>query len=50
MKLDDILIAAKIGIGVTKSLMTGKVAKTLEKADEAVDIAKAVRKFLKKKK
>lgn len=49
MKIDQILIAIKIGLGVFKSLATGKLAKGLDKADEAVDIAKAVKKLLKKK-
>jgi hypothetical protein len=50
MKIDQILTAIKIGIGVAKSLATGKVAKGLEKADIAVDIAKAVKKTIKAKK
>lgn len=50
MKIDQLLLALKIGIGVTRSLATGKVAKGLEKADEAVDIAKAVKKMIRPKK
>jgi len=50
MKIDQILLAVKIGVGVGKSVLTGKPAKVLEKTEEAVDIAKAVRKFLKKQK
>lgn len=48
MKFDQIMFAIKMGLGVTKSIATGKAAKVLEKADEAVDIAKAVKKFIKK--
>lgn len=50
IKIDQILNAVKIGIGVAKSLATGKVAKTLDTMDTAVDIAKAVKKTLKAKK
>jgi hypothetical protein len=45
---DKIILAVKIGAGVGKSVLTGKPAKVLEKTEEATDIAKAVRKFLKK--
>jgi hypothetical protein len=48
MKFDQLMLAIKIGAGVGKSLMTGKPAKVLEKTEEAVDIAKAVKKFIKK--
>lgn len=47
MKLDQILVAAKIGISVFKSLATGKLAKGLEKTEEAIDITKAVKKLIK---
>ena len=47
---DKILLAVKIGVGVGKSVLTGKPAKVLDKTEEAVDIAKAVRKLLKKTK
>ena len=50
MKLNEILTAVKIGAAVGKSLLVGKVAKTLEKVEEASDIAKAVAKLVKKKK
>ena len=46
--LDKILLAVKIGVGVGKSVLTGKPAKVLDKTEEAVDIARAVKKFLKK--
>jgi hypothetical protein len=46
MKFDAIMMAIKIGAGVGKSLLTGKPAKVLEKTEEAVDIAKAVKKFI----
>lgn len=49
MKIDQILNAVKIGLLVARSLASGKLAKGLEKADEAVDIAKAVKKTIKKK-
>ncbi|MFZ9272063.1 MAG: hypothetical protein ACO24B_01465 [Ilumatobacteraceae bacterium] len=45
---DKILLAVKIGLGVGKSVLTGKPAKVLEKTEQAVDIAKGVRKFLKR--
>lgn len=48
MRFDQILLAIKIGAGVGKSIFTGKAAKVLDKTEEAVDIAKAVKKFLKK--
>jgi hypothetical protein len=48
MKFDQIMLAIKIGAGVGKSVLTGKPAQILEKTDEAVDIAKAVKKLLKK--
>lgn len=47
MKIDQILLAIKIGASVAKSLATGKVAKGLEKTEEAVDIARAVKKMIK---
>lgn len=50
MKFDQIFNALKIGIVVAKSLATGKVAKTLETTETAIDIAKAVKKTLKAKK
>lgn len=50
MKLDKILTAIKIGAGVGKSLVTGKPAKVLDKIEEAADIAKAVKKLIKKSK
>lgn len=49
MKISEILNAIKIGTLVAKSLATGKVATTLDKIDQGVDIAKAVKKILKKK-
>jgi hypothetical protein len=49
-KFDQMILAIKIGAGVSKSIFTGKPAPILEKVEEATDIAKAVRKFLKKKK
>lgn len=49
-KFDQITSAIKIGIQVALSLTSGKVSKGLEKADDAVDIAKAVKKMLKGKK
>lgn len=48
MKFDQIMLAIKIGAGVGKSIFTGKAAKILDKTEEAVDIAKAVKKFIKK--
>lgn len=48
MRFDQILLAIKIGAGVGKSIFTGKTAKVLDKTEEAVDIAKAVKKLLKK--
>ena len=50
IKVDQILDALKIAVGVFSSLATGKVAKKLETIDTAVDIAKAVKKTLKAKK
>jgi hypothetical protein len=47
---DKIILAVKIGAGVGKSVFTGKPAKVLEKTEEATEIAKGVRKFLKKNK
>jgi hypothetical protein len=49
MKFDQIMLAIKIGAGVGKSVLTGKPAEILDKTAEATDIAKAVRKFLKKR-
>lgn len=49
MKIDQLLNAVKIGLLVAGSLATGKIAKGLERANEAVDIAKAVKKTIKKK-
>ena len=43
MKLKGILKAIKIGLGVSKSLVTGKVAKVLDTASDAVEIAVAVK-------
>lgn len=50
MKIDQWFNAIKIAIQVAQSLGSGKVSKKLEKAEEAVDIAKAVKKMLKGKK
>lgn len=48
MKLLQILNAIKIGALVAKSLTTGKVASTLETIERGADIAKAVKKAIKK--
>jgi len=50
MKIDQILIAVKIGAALAKSLATGKLAKALEKTEEAASIAQAVKKMIRPKK
>lgn len=50
MKIDQFLTAVKIAIDVFRSLASGKVVKRLDQADDAVEIAKAVKKMLKGKK
>lgn len=47
MKLKTFLTALKIGVNVTKSLATGKVAKALTTADESIVIAEAVARTIK---
>lgn len=48
MKLNQIFNALKIGLAVGKSLATGKVSKTLEKAEQAANIADAVKDLIAK--
>lgn len=50
MKIDHLLNAIRIGAAVAKSLATGRLAKGLEKTEEAVVIAQAVKKMIKPKK
>lgn len=50
MKLKDLFKAVKIAGLVGKSIATGKVAKTLDKITDAVQIAEAVRNLLKNNK
>jgi hypothetical protein len=50
MKIDHLLNAIRIGSAVAKSLFTGRLAKGLEKTEEAAVIAQAVKKMIKPKK
>lgn len=49
MDAKKIFNAVLIGFGVAKSLATGKVAKSLDKVEEGVQIAKAIAKLVKPK-
>jgi hypothetical protein len=48
MKIKGIFAAIRIGLAVSKSLATGKVAKGLEKTEDALSIAEAVKALISK--
>ena len=47
MKIDQIITGIKIAVLVGKAIITGKHSETLDKIDQAADIAKAVKKTIK---
>jgi hypothetical protein len=46
MPIKNILKAARVGVGVFKSLATGKIAKILKTADDSIAIVEAVSKVI----